>query len=203
MDKQLKNLTWQDISIKQYMEIQKIIQDTQEPMKQYQRIILLLDGTDINSLNVVDAQNKIDDVNEFLNTPFVLNDKFKNLQIGNYKCTVCDLNSMTLGQFMEYQELCKDINNNLIDILAISIVPKGAKYNDGTYDLEEFKICIENSSVINIYGVVNFQLAKFRNSSRFSLAYLTAEIWLKNRKDKKMWKTLKNTLQMAYKSMEY
>lgn len=197
-----KVMTWKDVTVSQYMDLQKIINQTMEPMEQYRQLILILYNTDINDMGIADAYDKIDELNNFLQTKFEVKKEFKKLTIGDIKCKVTDLTSMTLGQFMDYQELTKDPNNNLIELLALSIVPVGSKYNDGSYDIEDFKESIRNSSVINIYGVLNFQLAKLKSQYRSSLAYLTVSIWL-NRKDRQMMKLQKTALQMAYKSMGY
>lgn len=204
MKTESKVMMWEDVTIQQYMDIQNLISvKSDNAIEQYRQLILVLYNTDINDMNIIEAQNKIDEMNNFLQTKFEVKKEPKKLTIGDTKCIVCDLSTMTLGQFMDYQELSKNPNENLVELLALSIVPVGAKYNDGSYDISELKENIKKSSVTNLYGVLNFQLAKLKSQYRSSLAYLTVQIWLTKGKDKQMKKAMKTSLQMAYKSMGY
>lgn len=199
----ISKMTWNDISVQSYLTIQKSIQQYTDAFEQMRNIIICLTGKDINDMNVSDAMQMMDDTNTLLQTPFVASKDFKKLTVGNFKCRVCDLSSMTLSQFMDYQELTKDPNDNLVELLSLSIVPEGCKYNDGTYDIDALKDAIKDAPITMVSGVINFQLAKLKSQYRSSLAYLTAQIWLSKGKDKEEKKIMKKCLQMVYKSMGF
>lgn len=54
---------------------------------------------------------------------------------------VLDFRRMTAGQYIDFQSMVKDSGKNLIEILAVFLVPKGRKYGEG-YELDEVKEAI-------------------------------------------------------------
>lgn len=205
MNMRENKLSWDNVTVQQYIDIQNAIYNssTENSIEQIGRIIEILLHIDINTINIVEANKIIEDVSKFLSTPMTAKTEFKKLKVGETKCYIVDLTSMTLQQFMTYQELTKDPNANLLELLVLSIVPDKAKYNDGTYDIDEFREEVKNLPITYVYGVVNFQLAKLKSQFRFSLAYLTVQVWLSRGTEKEMKKQMKKALQMVYKSMVF
>lgn len=73
---------------------------------------------------------------------------------------VRDFEKMTAGQFIDFQQLCGDVEKNAVPLLSVYLVPAGKNYNDG-YDIREVQRAIaDNLSVQDSMEVLAFFLAK-------------------------------------------
>ena len=87
-----------------------------------------------------------------------------------------DLRKITAAQYIDFQGFIQQGEKALVELLSVALVPKGAQYNDGSYDLAEVQDAIRNDiSVEQALSLASFfvtRLAGLIRSSRISLSRL-------------------------------
>lgn len=82
-----------------------------------------------------------------------------------------DLKRLTTAQYIDFQTFQKDIKKNIKYILAVFILPKGKKYNEG-YDIDEVANDIwEYMPYIYVEGLLSFFLLAFQSLINSLLTY--------------------------------
>lgn len=147
----MKNkLTWKDITIKQYLDIQNILNDKRikDENKVLSIIPLIWPEIDPNEVPMNEVLTYINILTYLLNSEIQPDKPQKEYMIGPYSCRITDIDKMTLSQFIDYQTFSSNKSDeHLIDILGCCFVPKLAKYNDNSYDIVDFKTYIENMPI--------------------------------------------------------
>lgn len=83
-----------------------------------------------------------------------------------------DLRKITTAQYVDFQTFVREGDDKLVEILSVALVPKGAAYNDGTYDIAEVQAAIrEDISVEQALSLSAFFFAKLARSIRNSVTY--------------------------------
>ena len=106
-----------------------------------------------------------------------------------------DYEAMTAAQFIDFQQLSKDLEANTIALLSVFLVPEGHKYNSG-YDVAEVRQAIaDHLSVQDAMEILGFFFGQLPELLRDSLASL--ESTAKRLKDKKKRATLLERVEAA------
>lgn len=140
----MNTLTWDDISLKTYNELQHIISDNSEQIDKVAKAIKAIYDVNMDEIPMFEALQMQNNIVELLNTKPNGQTLQKSYKVGKYECVPTSFDKMTMSQFMDYQEIVKQGDDHLIDIISICLVPKGQKYNNGQYDLDELKEEIGN-----------------------------------------------------------
>lgn len=83
-----------------------------------------------------------------------------------------DLRKITTAQYVDFQTFVKEGDDRIVEILSVALVPKGAGYNDGSYDVAEVQDAIrEDISVEQALSLSAFFFSKLARSIRSSLTY--------------------------------
>ena len=109
---------------------------------------------------------------------------------------VRDFEKMTAGQFIDFQQLCADVEKNAVALLSVYLVPEGKCYNDG-YDIREVQRAIaDHLSVQDSMEVLAFFLAKSLKLQADSLYYSKGLLkGIRNRKTRKeIWQKIQETV---------
>lgn len=120
------------------------------------KVVYIIKGVDIMNLPMYEAQELMNEVTEHLQTPLQYEEVKDVYVINGVKCKITPMEELTISQFADYQELVKDVNGNLAQILSIFLVPKGSKYNDGSYDYIAHLKAIKESPIGEVIGVIPF-----------------------------------------------
>lgn len=106
-----------------------------------------------------------------------------------------DWQKLTAAQFIDFQQLSKDLEANTIALLSVFLVPEGHKYNSG-YDVAEVRQAIaDHLSVQDAMEILGFFFGQLPELLRDSLASL--ESTAKRLKDKKKRATLLERVEAA------
>lgn len=193
-------MEYTDISISTYLEVQKAILNKE--LNDNERMILIcrsLFNTEIEQLPIQEAVELMDKATELLSSNFKSSESpiISKINVNGIKCTVTDMDSMTFSQYIDFQNFSKDANEHLIDLLAVAIVPKGAKYNDNSYDLNELKENLAKLPITVALSIVRFFQVRSLDSLMRSLIYSTETRDLKLKdKLKVKWNLLKTLVAM-------
>lgn len=90
--------------------------------------------------------------------------------------TMKDVSDMTTAQYIDFQSIATNLNNNLPQLMSIFLIPEGRKYNDG-YSVselaEEFRKYLTVEETVSL---ADFFMKKYVRLIRRSLMYLEAEV---------------------------
>ena len=146
-------MTWNDINIKKFKEINKIIKD--ETLTDVEReislisIIFNLDEDDLYDMDLKTLKTYSDKI-AFINTFEPDYGKCPRIErIGDIEVSVdYNLSHFTVAQYIDFMANVQSKEHDIARLLACILIPKGHKYNTD-YDLEAFIKQIEND--LNIY----------------------------------------------------
>lgn len=98
-------------------------------------------------------------------------------QAGEFKLhPAINLQKITAAQYIDFQTFAPEGDKRLVELLSIALVPDGAGYNDGSYDIEAVKDAIRaDITVGQALSLTAFFLTKFASlirSTRISLSRL-------------------------------
>ena len=130
-------MSWKDISIEKYLQIQEIVNSNEmSELEKETEIANIIYGFDITELPIPEYKQKIKAL-EFIAT---LPDKEKlasNYTVNGTKyITKADLGSIQANQFIDFQNYIK--KQDIIGCISCFFIPDGHKYNDG-YDMIKVK----------------------------------------------------------------
>lgn len=138
---------------------------------------------------------------EWIKKPFTFNHNFKAQRIkiaGEAYDVEPDINKFTVAQYMDYQAFWDKRDEHMGNLLAVFIVPRGHKYNEG-YDIMELAQKLEDTLSIQFWNeVCFFFLRTWLNSIKASIAY---SLWL-TKKERRKIKDKEAKMQMKEKERE-
>lgn len=149
-----KKMSWKDVSIKKYLQIQEIVND--ESLSEEDKSILIANtiyGEDITELTLPEYAQKMAALSFMNDAP--QNDKFANSYTINgikYK-TSANLESIQANQFIDFQNYAK--KEDIIGCISCFFIPDGHKYNDG-YDMLKVKEDIGDLPITVANGLAFF-----------------------------------------------
>lgn len=154
-------MNWSDITLKNYQDLMFFL-STREKMTDLDRnleVYRILTGEDISNLELDRLKDKLDEI-AFLNKTYearVPNTEY--VIDGNLYTVQLNLNKMTAGQYIDFQNLYKDYSKNLKYLVMCFLIPKGKKYAED-YDVMELGDYLYDKIPITIVSDVMFFFAK-------------------------------------------
>ena len=160
-------MNWNDITLKQFYEIQDIL-SVEDDYTAF-NLIDYLYNVDCQSLPIKELKKydisfikePIPDVK--LKKEYTLN--------GNVYKSNCDITKVTIAQFIDYQNYVKQPDLRLEDLLSVFFLPKGCKDYNKDYDITKVKedllelpITVANSIGFFLGGQFNILFLLFRYS---------------------------------------
>lgn len=128
-------MTWNDITLKQFYEIQNIL-SVEDDYTVY-NLIDYLYNVDCQSLPISELK-KFDISFIKQEMPDVKVKKEYTLNGNVYKSNI-DITKVTVAQFIDYQNYIKQPEVRLEDLLSVFFIPKGCKYYNKDYDIIKVK----------------------------------------------------------------
>lgn len=154
-------MKWSDITLKSYQDLMFFL-NSKEKMTDLDRnleIYRILTGEDISNLELDKLQDKLNEL-AFLNKTYEARVPDTEYVIDGKKYTVqLNLNKMTAGQYIDFQNLYKDYSKNLKYLVMCFLIPKGKKYAED-YDVMELGDYLYDKIPITIVSDVMFFFAK-------------------------------------------
>lgn len=187
---ELKKKNWSQITISDYMELQEIVK-REDAVDVEVGIVALLCGVDedeIGKLPIPEYQRLRRD-SQFISTfPEVKGKAPKSITINDMKYEVIsDVSKLTTAQYIDFQTYLKmnDMEKYLPNILTIFIIPKGCKYGDEDYNIDDLaKDIKEYLPAVTAFEMCGFFLTAFLNSIDATVTYLESKMKKKLRKAK-------------------
>lgn len=184
-------MSWKDISIEKYLQIQEVVNSNEmSELEKETEIANIIYGFDITELPIAEYKQKIKAL-EFIAT---LPDKEKlasNYTINGVKYnTKADLGSIQANQFIDFQNYVK--KQDMIGCISCFFIPDGHKYNDG-YDMIKVKkdvgqLPITSANALTFFFKTQYVILLIL-SQRYSLK-LMKEMGMTNKKIKEMQDSL-------------
>lgn len=190
----MNNITWNDITIKQFKEIERVLE------------MVSLDEIDraIQLLSIIDEEDEDKYLNmdmakfkkELSRLKFILDgivEEVKpNFEDGKYEIEgvkyslTPSVGRMTTGQFLDYKMAMCGPKPDISLLCAIVLVPKGRKYGDG-YDPLQLRDNIYNYfAITDALGISNFFLSAWHALSATTLRYSIRQLKKELRKEKNL-----------------
>lgn len=191
---ELKKKTYKDINLKDYKKIVEInnreLDSNLEKDIAVLSVLLGVEESEMYNLPIVELRSLIEQINWVYEYDFKPTGKLVNkLKIDGIEYTVNpDINSFTVSQYMDFQNFWDKRNERMGNLLAVFIIPKGKKYNEG-YDVIELADRLEEIFTLDDWNnVCFFFLKNYLNSIKASLLYSDWQMRKMQRKEKNQQK---------------
>ena len=193
-------MTWNDISLKQFLEIQKIYDKEMSDFEKSKHLISIIYDKDINDIPVRDLDSYLKEIASLLNTPPEQAKIKKEYVINGYKYKLSPkIEDMSTGQFWDFTEYSKNPTKNIHKILSCFLIPDGMKYGTG-YDIDVVLKDMDSLAITDVNAISFFLLAKLRRLQKIILIYSIAEM-MKGMSLKQKWMMTKRIVKVC-KSMD-
>lgn len=97
-----------------------------------------------------------------------------------------DLQKITAAQYIDFQTFAPEGDKRLVELLSIALVPEGAGYNDGSYDIDAVKDAIrEYITVAQALSLTAFFLTRYASLMRRMRISLSRLVKTEKDKEKK------------------
>lgn len=132
-------MTYKDINIKKYLELKKVLDDTDDLYRvQSQLIAIVNDMTEEEVLNLplTEYTKKVHTIDFLTEVPKISNRTPKKLNLNGRKYEVItDVRKLSAGQYIDFQTLMQseNVDDYLPNLLACFIMPENENYGD--YDV--------------------------------------------------------------------
>lgn len=185
-------MSWDNISIRKYDEIVKVLEDN--TLSDLDKNIGLLSivkdiSTDvIEDMTVIEVQKLMGEIS-FINNPPQSKKRIPDtIMINGKKYEIMkNIKKITISQYVDFQtylELGKVEN-----ILSVFIIPQGKKY--GSYDIDEVIDDIYNHLDIGMAKEISFFFHRaLYKSMKVTLIYLAGELWMRMIKERDKMKKM-------------
>lgn len=187
---------WSKLTVGKYQEVKAITtsgRDVTEVNTELLSVLTDIDVDDLLDMPLIRYNNLLQC------TGFLYDDMPKRMVATKYVLggitfdVMLNIEKMTAAQFIDYQTYVKDIENNLVPLLSIFLIPKGCKYNNG-YDMIEIQNIIkDNLCIVDASALAAFFLEWYNG-------LLTATVRSLTKRMKKMMK--KETNQETIEKMK-
>lgn len=176
-----KRLSWDDVSIGQYLEMENILKKEGDTLSKALDLLQILTGTDYSKVPIDEYMEKVAELS-FLQTDVPTIDLPNEIALNGRKYTLKnDVDKITASQFIDYNNYIQsEDNDKIIKIIGTFIIPKGHIYGDGY----EFDTVMEDAKDIPlpIANSIAFFLRKQSNKSLKRSLYSLAFRIMTNRK---------------------
>lgn len=186
---ELKKDKWSKITISDYMELQDIVK-REDAVDVEIGIVALLCGVseeEILALPIPEYQRLRRESQFVANFPEIRGKAPKSITINDFKYDVItDVSKLTTAQYIDFQTYLKqDIEKFLPNLLTVFIIPKGCKYGDDEYNIDDLANDIkEYLPVITAFEMSGFFQTAFLSSIKGTLTSLESKMRKKMRKAK-------------------
>lgn len=187
---ELKKKSFKDINLKEYKKIVEInnreLDSNLEKDIAVLSVLLGVEESEVYNLSIVELRSLIEQINWVYQYDFKPTGKLVNkLKIDGIEYTVNpDINSFTVSQYMDFQNFWDKRNERMGNLLAVFIIPKGKKYNEG-YDVIELADRLEEIFTLDDWNnVCFFFLKNYLTSIKASLLYSDWQMRKMQRKEK-------------------
>lgn len=172
--KQTKRLTsWSDITLEQYIQMINVGKQELDELENLLELVKIVCGEEVEQLPLAEYKQMLNHIN-FLSTP-IPDIKPKSKYIIGGKEYVCDLDlsKITGSQYIDYTTYLKqnDGVEGYPNLLSVFLVPKGCKYNDGTYDINELKSNLPNMLFVDVKAIAFFLQRQYKTLLAITVDY--------------------------------
>lgn len=204
--------SWKDVSLEMFDKIAKATstQEFKENPAPVIKAVTNLDDDTINNMDILSYQNLINKIAFLTTLPMDKKLPKKELILkGKTYSILLYPQRMTASQFIDYRTILLNDKSDLkqAKLLAVFIVPKGAKYNDGSYDFDELADLIyHNLSIEYAMGLTYFFEVMSVTFLSYSLesSVLDMKSLLRQEQDKKIRTKIKEVItQMKHEKKEF
>ena len=193
-------MTWKEVSLKQFLDIQKIYDKEMDDYEKSKQLIFILYGKEIYDIPVRELDGYLKEIASLLNTPPEQVKVNKEYVINGHKYKLSPkIEDMSTGQFWDFTEFSKTPTKNIQKILSCFLIPDGKKYGTG-YDIDEVLKDMDSLAITDVNAISFFLLGKLRRLQKIILIYSIAEM-MKGMNLKQKWLMTKRILKVC-KSMD-
>lgn len=173
-DKVADPFSWESITIKKYYEIKDVLDSGMSDLDKNVALASVISGVDedeIWDMGIDTAGDLISRLSFMLH--FELLKKCpKTIVIGEWKLKMCNLDTFTFAQYVDYQNFCKGkLRDNFTRILSTFLIPEGHPYNTG-YDIVQLQDELWGLNFQTGESLLGFFLKRSADSICDTLAYL-------------------------------
>lgn len=190
--------SYQSLTLGMYERIRQIIKDTDDELERQVKVIAVLadmDERDVLALPIAEYKRMVI-ASEFLADIDPSSYRVaKSYTLGGLKLIpITDYRKIITSQYVDFQELTKDgdLDDHLVELLSIILVPEGKVYADG-YDIAEVQTAIRAyMPAADATALLAFFFARYERLIAASLRYSMRAA--KGLKDKTARRTLKERI---------
>lgn len=173
-------MDWNNITLKQFYELTELNSnmDVTDLVRERFRIIF---GENIDELSIAEYSRKVKEL-DFLSTP-IKKGKVKTKYIinGHEYELMTNPFLMSAGQYLDFTVTAQNEHKDE-DILSILFIPKGAKYNDGSYSMDTVKEDMLSLPITDVVTLGDFFFRLLGKWKRLFQTFLKLKIWKMKRK---------------------
>ena len=204
--------SWKDINLKEYKKIVEILnRELDSDLEKDISILAVLLNVPEDSLydmNIMELQRLLGQMSWIKEEKYVYKNKIKKMNKlvidGKEYVVNPDINKFTVSQYLDFQNFWDNRNERMGNLLAVFIIPKGCKYNEG-YDVIKLADRLEEVFTLDDWNDVCFFFLKNYYSS-IKVSLISSE-WMmktlirktKNPKEKEKLVKIKEQLQQQIK----
>lgn len=178
----MKDLSWSDVTLEQYLEIQAIKEiDSMDIMCELIRILFKIE--DPESLPYTEFIKYSQELS-FMSKDIVRVPLKDTYQINGRKYNLeNNVIQLTTSQVIDYRNYSKE-DNNIAKILSVFFIPEGHKYNDG-YDIDQVINDIMDLDIKTVISMLDFFQKCWSIFIKVSRDYLTDQLKTTNLPEEK------------------
>lgn len=173
-------MDWNNITLKQFYELTELNSnmDVTDLVRERFRIIF---GENIDELSIAEYSRKVKEL-DFISTP-IKKGKVKTKYIinGHEYELMTNPFMMSAGQYLDFTVTAQNEHKDE-DLLSILFIPKGAKYNDGSYSMDTVKEDMLSLPITDVVTLGDFFFRLLRSWKRLFQTFLKLKIWKMKRK---------------------
>lgn len=173
---------WSDVTLSQFDQLLEISNNKELSIAEREiKLISVLTKLSVQDTRNLDAASfqQISNSLGFLNTKVEKSMPKEKFELNN-KVYHADLypKNFSAGQFLDYKVLAReDIDKKTARLIACFVYPEGARYNDGSYDVEDVVNDInEYMSVPEVTGFTDFFTVQYTAYAKALLEYSKRQI---------------------------
>lgn len=157
-----------------YQKVDAIIRDKSLTKDEVNTaIISVLSGVpekELDSMTFEEVRKYADKLSFLYEQPPIAKMKSR-YQVGKFDCVVAKNGKrLTWAQFKDFNELIKVADSHPELMVSVFLIPKGAKYCDDSYDIEELHEAIRESlPITDVQAITAFFLRRLQQSTKITL----------------------------------
>lgn len=187
---ELRKKSYKDVNLKEYKKIVEInnreLDSNLEKDIAVLSVLLGVEESEVYNLPIVELRSLLEQIKWVYEYDFKPTGKLANkIKIDGEEYIVNpDLNSFTVSQYMDFQNFWDKRSERMGNLLAVFIVPKGKKYNEG-YDVIALADRLEEIFTLDDWNnVCFFFLKNYLISTKASLLFSDWQMRKMQRKEK-------------------